>query len=278
MADNFIPIDERTFQRVFLVQKVVYVISFVTFLQISLFPTDISILGSPNILKNDIFNLDTFLGRKVTLTEKLLFNFMLYLPFMIQHLTMSRMWFKKAVERHWRNYVFYERFVFNFASSISCLFMYVLHQPDERVIFNVDFPFASIIWYLLYAFGFFMSSWAAVDMGENDLHGFGLLKEFKAKKGSKFPACVDVKTNSILRASCRHPLYFSMFIYNTFGPTVYTATRLGHIITIVVFVYIGAKLEERGLKSLPGYTEYMKATPNQFIPDVTVWFKGVKTA
>ena len=62
MADNFIPIDERTFQRVFLVQKVVYVISFVTFLQISLFPTDISILGSPNILKNDIFNLDTFLS------------------------------------------------------------------------------------------------------------------------------------------------------------------------------------------------------------------------
>lgn len=276
-GDNFTAADNHTLFKVSLTQKVASAVSALAFLEIGLFPTEISIVGSPNVLKNGIFKLDDYLGRKVTLTEKLLFNFMLSLPFIIQHLTMSRMWFKEALQKCWRNYVFYERLLFNLVSSISVLLMFGLYQTDDAVIFNVDFPFANVTWYALFALGMFLCLWSMLDMGENDILGFGLLKNFKKKKGSKFPAFVDVETKSILRASCRHPLYFSMFIYNTFGPTIYTATRLGYIITILIFVYIGAKLEEKGLKSIPGYTDYMKATPNQFVPDVRVWVRGLKT-
>ena len=99
---------------------------------------------------------------------------------------------------------------------------------------------------MIYASNIVLSCWAVLDMGENDILVIALLKYFKKKKGSRFPAYVDVETHSILRASCRHPLYSSMFIYNTFGPTVYTVTRLAFIITIWAFVYIGAFCEEKG--------------------------------
>ena len=276
MTDNFIAADDRTLFKVSLTQKVVGVITSLAFLQIALFPTEFSVFGSPNVLKNNIFKLDDYLGRKVTVGEKLLFNFILYLPFIILHSIMSKMWFKSAMQRHWRNYVFYERLLFNLVASISSLFMLAFYQPDDRVLFSINFPYAKVVWYALYVLGLLLSAWALADMGENDLYCFGLLKDFRAKKGSKFPAFVSLKTESILRASCRHPLGFATYLYNAFGPTVYTATRLGHIITLFTYIYIGTQFEEKSLKAVPGYVDYMKATPNKFIPDVRVWVRGVK--
>ena len=245
MGLNFVEIDDNTLRRVSLAHKVVYVISLITNILITLFPAGISIFGSPNVMNNNIFKLDAYLGRKVTTFEKLLFNFTLYIPFIIQHSIMARTWFKEAMQMRWRNFVFYERILFNLFSFITVWFIFVFFQSDDYIIFTVDFPFATAIWIMLYAFGFFMSSWAVGDMGDNDLYGIGRLKDFKTKKGSKFPAYVEGETNSVLRASCRHPLYFSMFIYNIFGPTVYTATRLGHIVTTITHMSILERLSRR---------------------------------
>lgn len=275
---GFIPIDDKGLARVSLAQKICFVISIITLNQNSLFPTEFSVLGTANVMKGGFFKLDDYLGRKVTTTEKVVFNLLLYVPFFVQHLVMARMWFKEAMQRRWRNYVFYERLLFNLVSSILCFFMFQLYQADDRVLFEIDFPYARVIWYVFYALGLGLLGWSVIDMGENDLFCFGLLRDWKKNKGSKFPAFVDVETQSILRASCRHPLYASLFVINTFGPTAYTATRFGHIITMEIFTYIGAVMEQKGLKKLPGYTDYMKATPNQFIPDIRAWFRRPKEA
>lgn len=275
---GFIPIDDKGLTRVSIVQKICLAVAVVAITQNALFPTEISIFGSANVMKGGRFKLDDYLGRKVTSGEKLMFNLALYLPFIFQHLIMARMWFKEAMQRMWRNYVFYERLLFNFAASLLCIFMFQLYQADDKVIFKVDFPYARIVWYMFYISGLILFLWSLADMGENDVFCFGLLRDWRKNKGSKFPAFVDVETHSKLRASCRHPLYTSVFLFTTFGPTSYTITRLAHIITIDLFTFIGAKFEERDLKALPGYPEYMKTTPNQFLPDVRVWFRGLKKA
>ena len=273
---GFIPIDDRGLIRASIAQKVGFAISMVALGQIGFFPTEISIFGSANIMKGGFFKLDNYLGRKVTPSEKLVFNLLLYIPFFIQHLTMARIWFKVAMQRMWRNYVFYERLLFNLVASIITFTMFQFYQPDEKVVFEIDFPYARIIWYVFYASGMLLFFWSVLDMGENDIFCFGLLNYWKQSKGSRFPAFVDVETQSKLRTSCRHPLYASIFLFTTFGPTAYTITRLGHIITIDLFTYTGATLEEKDLKSIPGYPDYMKTTPNQFLPDVRVWFRRGK--
>ena len=275
---GFIPIDDRTLVRVSLVQKIVAVISILAFTQSGLFPTGIRIFGSPTVMDGGCFKLQNYLGRKVTTTEKVLFNFMLYLPFIIQHMTMSRMWFKEAMQTMWRNYVFYERILFNLVTSILLFMMSWFFQADDKMIFEVKFPFASFIWMSISILALVLWVWSLADMSPDDVFCFGLLKEWKKNKGSRFPASIDSETQSILSLSCRFPHFFAILVFNIFGPTVYTATRLGHMITMEVFTYMGTLLEERCLKTIPGYSDYMKATPNRFIPDIRVWFRGSKVA
>lgn len=263
---GFVKLDENGLRKVTLAQRVGSFLAVCSLAIYSSFLMDIGLFGLTTIYKNPFFDVGG-------ISLKIAFNFCLLIPFFIQHLMQSRNSFKLSIQKIWVNYVFYERILFNTAASLCLTPLILLWQSDNTVVFEITNPFLSSTWIFMWILGFIFFGWSVLDMGENDIFSFGLLKHFKKMGGSSFPAFVEVKTQSFLRSSCRHPLYGAIFLLNVFGPSTYTITRIQLQILLCTLTYVGASLEEKDLREIPGYDDYIKTVPNQFIPDIRKWFK-----
>jgi len=156
-------------------------------------------------------------------------------------------------------YTRYYRLMYNAVAVISLLPLGILlvYLPD-RALYAIPFPYLIVtgIIQLACAAGMLLtlrSTGMAEFLGFNQ--ALGLPEEQK-----------PLKTDGLYRL-VRHPLYTLGFIILVLNPLM-TVNRLAMILSLSIYMVIGALLEERRMVSEYGetYTRYRQATP-MFFPD-----------
>jgi hypothetical protein len=236
-----------------------------------LFLFDIRIFGIPTIRQNNFFDFSSYQGHKTSLKEKIIFNFALFVPFMMTHLILARGTTKDMIQSIWSKYVFFDRAIFLTIASLTLGFIVLLFQPDKEVIFSLKFiPMIDTVLSILRGLSIVLFFVSLLDMGKSDLFGFGFIQHFQELGGSEYPPEIEVGVTSRLRRSCRSPLYTSLIMMLLFHNTEITYTSIQFTLSFLLFIFAGTLCEERKLKDDKQFQEYLKNVPNRYIPDFGV--------
>ncbi len=191
----------------------------------------------------------------------LLINTGLLVAFALQHSIMARPAFKRAWTRIIPEPA--ERSTFVLASSIMLGCIVYFWQPLGGVLWQVTDPVAVGVLYGLFAIGWGILFLASFQINHFDL--FGLRQVWLYFRGKPYTQ-LRFETPWLYR-HMRHPLYVGLMIGLWAAPTM-TVTHLVFALLCTVYIFIGARLEEKDLeKVLPEYGRYKQEVP-MFMPGI----------
>lgn len=230
---TFIPANPRTllfakiFQRISAISSAFSLIYFFLFnskefLQSTLgFKSFFDCFNLPTVDSNPYIDI-----KETSFIKKELFNFAIILLFCAQHMFFARSWFKDLMIKITPSYVFFERALFNFLSSVFLFSGMFFHQPTETIVLNFSSKYTDFVMILLLFLHLLIDLWAFYDMKDADLGGFFLIKLFEENKGAHFPIQFKQKPPSLLSKLMRHPIYYCSLSHLWLGTTKITISRL----------------------------------------------------
>lgn len=274
-ASSMIKPSSQVIQASVLLQRISFLLVVFALGEYTLFLFDVKLYGNPTIRQNNCFDIGHILGHKATIVEKCIFNFLLFMPFICTHLILARESVKAKLQSMWTNYVFFERTIFISTASFTLLPITFLFQPDNYVVLSLNFiPFlheALIVGKILSLVFFTMS---VIDMGHNDIFGFGRSLHFQKHQGTELPVQVKLSVESPLRRACRNPLYSSLIMMILVHSTEFTIPSILFSLTFLWFIYEGTLCEERELNKDKSFQEYKSRVPNRFILDIRAFMSS----
>lgn len=221
----------------------------------------------------------TFIKKNILNIENIYFhNMLLYSLFFIQHILMSRSFFKDAMQKLTKYYFFIERYIFISLASLTLSIIIFYHKHDDYVLIKFNNIYLDIFLFIINLLHLFISLYIVfVDMKDSDILGIGILKKIKKEKGSNYPIEFTEKKSSLLSLMMRHPLYYSTLVLIWTSSSIISRGRFFFNCQMTIFIIVGTFFEEREiLKKYPSYINYVKKVPNKFIPNIFVLFDKEK--
>lgn len=213
------------------------------------------------------------------------FNTALYSTFWLQHLVMSKHWFKEYMNTQISlirgQYCFFERPLFGLLAGLMLTMIVFLSQPIPELVviqplqsrFTSDLLTKIAI--TLTVLGVYIFGTTLIDMLRCDVFGFDHIRAFK-EEGLHFPFQCEQRRLSRVALSCRHSLFTGMLIVLLGALLCPTANGLTYNRLMINAIFsagllIGIYFEEREYKRRLGigrFSEYCKLVPNMVLPDL----------
>lgn len=243
-------------------------------------PKFLDFLPIPNIDKNRLLNIEDWYNdsSKDYSLLKGIFNITLIFIFSLQHSLMSREVIKKFFRNINKNYIFFERSIFNLSAAICLGICLYLYQPNDKTFIDISNSFTNSIFLFLLTLNLLLEMYAFYDMIEaDDILGFGLIKIFEKNNGTFFPIEFKQKSPSLLSELMRHPIYFCSLSHLWLGATRISCGRMIFSVFFTVFIFVGTYFEEQEIiRKYPSYLKYIKKVPNKFLPNLSILLKKTK--
>ncbi|MGO4880582.1 MAG: methanethiol S-methyltransferase [Bryobacteraceae bacterium] len=176
--------------------------------------------------------------------------------FALQHSIMARPWFKRA----WTRMVppAAERSTYVLFASLALALLFWQWRPIGGLIWQVDAPWARLVIYGIYAFGWVLLLISTFLIDHFDL--FGLRQVYLNLKGREYTG-LHFRTPWLYR-QMRHPLYFAWLCIFWAAPRMTTA-HLVFALATTAYILMAIPLEERDLIRAHGeaYRRYREQVP-----------------
>ncbi len=192
-------------------------------------------------------------------SRRLVFNTLLCLIFFIQHSMMLRQWFRIFLTRFIP--VAYHGVLYSVSSGTVLLVLVIFWQPSVRFLPRIPMLYygISILFVVVGIAGFI---WSLQALSEFDALGIApAIRHIKGLPPDEPLAFVAQGPYLLVR----HPLYFLSLLVIWAGP-VTSVDRILHNILWTIWIYFGARLEEKDLVDCFGepYKQYQASVPMLF--------------
>jgi protein-S-isoprenylcysteine O-methyltransferase Ste14 len=188
-------------------------------------------------------------------SEKLLLNLGLSVTFFLQHSGMIRKSFRRTVFK--KINTAYHSALFSISSGLFLLLVVLLWQQSAHTVISPT-GFYRWLFHLLFVGAVAGFTWGVVALGKPDMLGIRPIVYRLRRKALK---TMPFTVRGPYRLT-RHPLYFFCILAIWSCPDI-TADRLMYNVLWTVWLFIGAKLEERDLVHTYGdeYRNYQDRVP-----------------